>query len=618
MKSTFLATSLTLLSTISSFADHGVSAWGKLKYPKDFTHFDYVNPNAPIGGELVIGVHGSYSSLNMFIAMGEPAAGLGLAHATLLEPGYDSISEAYAFVASDIDISDDRKMVTFTLRDDATFTDGSKITPEDIVFSFDILVKKGLPIFRTYYKDVSKVEIIPPNKVRFHLTSTKFRELPVILGQIPALSKAYFEKRDFSKPSLDIPPLSGAYNIIHVEPGQSITYERRKNWWGSNLPSHKGKMNFDRIRYAYYKDNNAMFEAFSSGQVNIRAESSSKLWATSYNFPAVKEGKIKLDPIKHSMCPGTYGLFFNTRREIFKDRTVRKALARLYDFAWANKNIFYNSYKRNNTYFPNSEHHASKGPVTREEQAFLDRAHIKLSEDTTKGFILPEPQNEEEKRKVIQESLDLLKQAGWELKDQKLVNAKGTQFSFTVFINDPQTERILTPYIQTLKSMGIDVRMREIDPSSYQAKVDSLDFDVILTGIPQGTSPGAELRDYFGSAAFDQKGTRNFAGVHSKEIDALIEDIIDSDSFEDLSAGVRALDRALLDGYYIMPAWHSGEVRVAYWDQFARPATAPKYNPIPLETWWFKSFEAEADNKEQPSQGLWSRLVASIKGLFVK
>lgn len=605
-----------LLSTTSTFSDHGVSAWGKLKYSEGFKHFDYVNPEAPTGGELVIGVLGSYSSLNMFIVMGDPAAGLGLAHATLLEPAYDTISESYGYVAKDVDVSSDQKMVTFTLRDDATFTDGSKITPDDIVFSFNILLKKGLPLFRTYYGDVDHVEVLEGNKVRFHLKTAKFRELPIILGQIPALSKKYYEKKDFGKPSLDIPPLSGGYDIEKVSPGQSITYVRRKDWWGKHIPSHVGMMNFERIQYVYYKDNNALFAGFTSGQVNIRVESTAKLWATAYNFPAVKEGKVKLDSIKHEMCSGTYGLFFNTRREIFKNRTVRKALSRLYDFVWSNKNIFYGNYVRNETYFPNSQL-ASKGSITKEEQAFIDRSKIKLSEDVLNEFHLPEFKNEEEKRKVIQESLDLLKEAGWVLKNQKLENAKGQQFTFTIYVYDPTFERVFSNYIETLKSIGINVKVREIDPSSYEEKIQNLDFDVVTSALPQSNSPGSELRDYFGSTSANQKGTRNFSGIQSKEIDTLIEDIIDSYTLDDLSHGIRALDRVLLDGYYMMPAWHSNVLHVAYWDEFARPKTAPKYNPLPVETWWFKNAE-KTEISDNVHHTLWSRIKSFLRGLFIK
>lgn len=604
-----------LLILTCAHAEHGVSAWGQLKYPKDFTHYEYTNPDAPQGGELVIAELGSFSSLNMFIPLGDPAAGLSLAHATLLEPAYDEVSSAYAYAAKDVEVSADRKTVTFTLQDHATFSDGTKITAEDVAFSFELLRTKGLPMFRSYYQDIEKAEVISESKIAFKLKSNKQRELPIILGQIPVLSKAFYSKQEFGKPSLTIPPVSGAYEIVDLKPGQYITYKKRNDWWGKSIPSHRGRMNFDSIRFTYYKDMNAMFQAFKVGDCHIRLESTARLWATAYDFPAVKDGKVKKDEIKHHMSSGTYGAFFNTRRDIFKNRDVRKAICLLFDFAWANKNLFYNAYKRNLSFFPNSDF-AAKGPISDEEKAFLDRAKIKLSMDTLNGFTLPEPQNEEDIRKITAEALELLKKAGWKLKNQKLVNAKGEQFKFTLPVYDDAVERVFSSFVETLQRMGIDVKLRQIDPSSYQEKVNSLDFDMIMGGIPQSNSPGTELRDYFGTSSVNQKGSRNFAGINSKEIDALIEDVIDADTYEELKIGLRALDRALLDSYYMLPAWHRDTINIAYWDQFDKPKIAPKYMPLAIDTWWFKGEETEQITEDQLT--LWQKIKNWLRGLLVK
>lgn len=587
----FVAFLTIFLSHTNLCADHGLSTWGNLKYGSDFTHFDYTNPDATEGGELVLGALGTFDSINPYIVKGAPAVGTPELFATLLAPSYDEVNASYAYVARDVVVSKDGLSVTFTVNEKATFNNGDPIKAEDVAFSFEVLKKEGLPIFNTYYKDIKDVRIEGDHKITFVLSNNKNRELPLILGQVPVFSKKYYEKHKFGETTLTPPPSSGPYEIAELKPGQSIAYKKVKNWWGKDIPSQRGHHHFERQKYLYFRDINALFEAFKAGDIHMRFESSSKLWHTAYTFDAVKDGRVVRDTIAHKMCPGTYGLFFNTRRPLFASTHVRKALTVMMNFEWLNKNIFFGDYKRNLSFFPNTAFEGNK-EASHDEKVIMDDLHKKYPgadrESLETAFSLPEYKHEGDVRIIVQEALTLLEKEGWTLKGQKLLNKKGEGFAFEIMIYDKSFERILAPFVENLKRIGIHAKLRFMDVSSYQERLDSLDFDMILGVLGASNSPGNELRDYFSSASISQKGTRNQWGVKDPRIDALVEDIITSPNYEALTVRMKVLDRLLLKGYYMIPAWHADKINVAYWNILEKPKKNPEYMPLSLSTWWMK------------------------------
>lgn len=616
---------------------HGFSTFGDLKYPSTFTHFEYVNPNATKGGELKSSGLGTFDNLNPFIIKGTPAAGISRCFATLLESSFDEPASHYSYVAESISVAPDLSWVIFKLNPKAHFNNGQKITADDVIFSFNALREKGQPLFRTYYKAVTKVEKLSEHEVKFHCPGNKSREIPSILGQVPVLSKAYYETHPFEETTLTPSPCSGPYEISSIDAGRSITYKRVKNWWGENIPSQKGRHNFDIIKMDYYRDNNAMFEAFKNGQIDIRHEGSAKLWSTGYNFPAVDQGFVKKEHVKHSLCiPGSYGLVFNTRREIFKDRKVRQALTEMFDFNWANKNLFYNMYQRIQSYFPNTPF-AATGIPENEEKSLLEPYKSQVpAEVFTTPFTLPEHKNEQAIRKSADKALSLLKEAGWEIKNQKLLNSKtGKPFVFEALIYDQNTEKVFLHFQGYLKLIGIEIKVRLVDVSTYQERTDQFDFDMILAISPQSPTPGNEQRDMWSSVAANAKGSRNIAGIQEKAIDEIIEKLIDAKDYKTLITATKALDRLLLWGYYMIPAWTSGSIPIVFWDRFSRPAVTPAFNPFTFDTWWIdnekekrlpshlqrhkaeeKSPIAQPTELKPVCQGWLCKLWSWIKGLF--
>jgi microcin C transport system substrate-binding protein len=575
-------------SQMPSSTSHGFSVFGKLKYKPGFTSYDYVNPNAPKGGEIRIAALGTFDSLNPFIIKGTPAQGVLRCFATLLEQSGDEPASHYGYVAESIEVAQDLSWVVFNLNPNAKFNNGQAITADDVIFSFNALREKGSPMFRTYYKAVTLVEKLSDHQVKFLCPGNKSREIPVILGQLPVLSKAYYEHHAFAETSLTPPVCSGPYEILRLDPGRFITYKRIQNWWGENLPTQKGRHNFNKVKIDYYRDSNAMFEAFKNGQVDVRFENSSKLWATGYDFPAVKQGYVKKQLIKHSLCiPGGQGFFFNTRRDIFSDRRVRQAITEMFDFAWANKNLFYNRYERTMSYFPNTPFEA-RGLPGAEEKDFLEKYKDQVpSEVLAKEFSLPENKNEQDIRKSRDKALTLLNEAGFEIKGQKLVNKKtGNPFVFETLIADQAMEKIFLHFKGYLNLIGIEMKIRLVDVSTYQQRMDQYDFDMVMSVNPQSPTPGNEQRDMWSSQAASTPGTRNIAGVREKVVDDLIEQLIESHDYKTLALRTRALDRVLLWGYYMVPAWYSGSLPVSYWDRFGRPEITPPYEPFSVETWW--------------------------------
>lgn len=598
---------------------HGFSTFGKLKYPPNFTHFDYANPDAPKGGTLRLGTLGTFDSLNPYIVKGVAPTLILLTAATLLEEAKDRAGESYGYAAESVEVAPDRSWVIFRLNPKAVFSNGDPVTADDVLWVFEALRTQGLPMYRTYYKNISKAEKLDDHAIKFTFNTTSNHELPQILGQLPILSKKYYTTHAFAETSLKPAPSSGPYEVESVSSGHSIVLKRIKNWWGASLPCQKGHNNFDKIRVDYYLESNALFEAFKAGQYDLRQEISAQNWATAYTFPAYQQGHVKREELKHSLSSGTSGLFFNTRRPLFSDIRVRKALTLLFDFPWINKHFFYGLYVRSTSYFPNSDFEA-KGFPSSEERAILQPFQEQLSPEVfTQPFTLPAPQTEDDHRKLQTEAQNLLKEAGYELKDTVMINTKtGKPFIFDVLIFDKALEKIILNFALSLKRLGIQLRTRTLDAAAYQLRVDKLDFDMVYTGMLQSQSLGNEQRDYFGSERANTPGTRNVSGIQNSVIDQLIEQLIHSTGYKSLVNHARALDRALLWGYYMIPAWHNNVTWVAYWDRFSRPKILPKYRDLDIITWWFdKEKEARLSNASQEKtttnqagQFFWSKIKA--------
>jgi len=566
-------------------ATHGIATFGDLKYPADFTHFDYANPNAPKGGVVKLAWFGSFDSFNPFVIKGNAAVGVGGLHCTLLTQAGDEPNSMYGYVAEKVDLAPDRKSVTFTLNKNAKFSDGKSVTPDDVIFSFNTLMKKGIPLFAQYYKDVKTIEKVGPDQVRFVFSTDKNRELPVILGQLYVFSKAYYEKHDFEKADLTPPVGCGPYKIANFKAGQSINYERVPNWWGENIPSHKGQNNFD-ITYVYYRDQNVLFEAFKSGDHDFRTENLAKNWVQGYNIPSVKEGKIIKKESPNQQPQGMQMLVFNTRKPLFKDRKIREALARAFDFEWANKNLFFNAYTRSLSYFSNSDM-ASSGLPQGEELNTLEPFKSSIPPEVfTQPFKLPVTNGSGNDRKVLAEADKLLKEAGWIVKNGKRVNEKtGELFTFEFLLSDPTHERVALALQRNLAPLGIEMTTRTVTPSEYIQRVGNFNFDMVMENILESETPGNEQREFWGSKYADRGDGRNYAGVKDPVVDQLIELVIGSPDRPTLVARVHALDRTLQWGYYGISGWHSKLSRIAYWNKFGQPGKKPK-DGIGFSTWW--------------------------------
>jgi microcin C transport system substrate-binding protein len=577
------------LSTLL-YADpqHGFATFNAFKHPKDFTHYDFVNPDAPKGGELTLGALGSYDSFHPFIITGVAAAGLGRTHATLLDQNWDEIASSYGYVAESLDVAPDFTWVIFHLNPKACFDNGQKITVDDVIFSFNTLREKGSPMYRTYYKAVTRVERQGENSIKFHLDGNTSRELPLILGQLPILSKVFFDTHDFTKPLTLPAPSSGPYKVKSFELGRSVVYERIKNWWGENVPSQKGQHNFDVISIDYYRDVNALFEAFKAGKITYRDENIAKFWVTGYTFPAVTSGRVKKDSVPHTI-PEVRGIIFNLRKQKFADWRVRKALSDLFDFTWANKNLFYSQYMRYESYFPKSKLMHAKGVPTGRERDILIEYKAHLPADLfTQDITFPSHENETETRTIRQSAMKLFNEAGWHLVESKLIHDQTHEpLTIDLLITDPGLEKIALHLQKCFSPVGVHLNVRLLDVSSYQERVDQFDYDMVFMAVGQSLTPGNEQRSYWGTVSADQKGSPNLPGIKNHAVDALIEKVIQSATYDDIVAYTQALDRVLLWQYALIPMWGPQQSHLAYWDVFGRPARNPTYYPIGYTaSWW--------------------------------
>ena len=565
---------------------HGIAMHGDLKYGPGFTHFDYTNPAAAKGGTVRLNALGTFDSFNGFIFKGNPAAGLGFLYDNLMFGSADEPFSLYGQLAESIETPANRSWVAFTLWAQARWHDGMPVTVADVIWSFKTLTTKGVPFYRFYYDNVAEAVQTGPRTVRFNFKPGENRELPLILGQLTILPKHYWEGRDFSKTTLEPPLGSGPYRIESFEPGRSITYRRVRDWWGKDLPINRGSYNFDVIRYDYYRDGTIAIEAFKAGEYDYRPENSSKAWATAYDIPNVRKGLIRKVEITHNRSSGMQAFVFNTRRDVFKDRRVRQALAYAFDFKWSNKNLFYGQYARTRSYFDNSEL-AATGVPEGAELAFLEPYRGRVPDQVfTHEYNPPESDGSGNIRRNLRKASKILQGAGWVIKGRNRVHEKtGKPLSFEVLLVSPLFERIVLPFAKNLEKLGVEARVRTVDPSQYRRRLDTFDFDVIVGGAGQSLSPGNEQRSFWGSKGADLEGGRNFIGIKDPVIDALIEKVIAASDREALVASVRALDRVLQWGYWVIPHWHAKYDRIAYWDKFGRPAITP-IQGNQFMSWW--------------------------------
>jgi microcin C transport system substrate-binding protein len=569
-------------------AQHGLAMHGDLKYPPDFTNFDYVNPNAPKGGAVRRSAIGGFDSFNPYIVRGRAAAGIGLIYESLTISSQDEAFSAYGLLAERMETPPDRSWVSFTLRKDARWHDGKPVTVEDVIWTFTTLKAKGAPFYRYYYANVETPVKTGERTVKFVFTGGENRELPLIVGQQPVLPKHYWADRDFESATLDPPLGSGPYKIEKFEANRQITYERVKDYWGVDHPTQKGTSNFDEIRYDYYRDSTVAVEAFKAGAFDFRSENSSKAWATTYDIPAVAEGRLVKRKFTHNRVAGMQGFVMNQRRDIFKDRRVRAALAYAFDFEWSNKALFYGQYTRTRSFFDNSELAAAGAPKGAVLE-ILEKFRQDLPEEVFTEIYSP-PRNEGKgaMRKNLRTAFKLLKSAGWlvDPKTKKLTDAKtGKVMEFEILLVSPLFERVVLPFAKNLKRLGIDARARTVDSAQYQERVNNFDYDVIVASWGQSLSPGNEQRDFWGSASAARPGGRNRAGVQNPVIDALIELVITAPDRKGLIARVQALDTVLQWSHLVIPHFHIPSDRLVYWNRFGIPDVTPA-NGVEFMAWW--------------------------------
>jgi microcin C transport system substrate-binding protein len=568
--------------------EHAITLYNEApKYPANFTHFDYANPDAPKGGIFRQAGFGGFDSLNPFINKGVPADDIGLIYDTLARQGLDEPFTEYGLVAGKIEKAPDNSWVRFYLRPEAKFSDGHPVRAEDVVFSFQTLIKDGSPLYRSYYADVDQVIAEDPLKVLFKFKHNDNRELPLIIGQLPVLPKHFWKDRDFSKGNLEIPLGSGPYKVVEVKAGRSVRYERVKDYWGKDLPVNKGFYNFDTLSTEYYRDNTVALEAMKAGAFDYWLETSAKNWATAYDTPAVKDGRLIREEIPNGNPQGMQGFIFNLRKPMFQDVRVRQALSLLLDFEWTNKQLFNGAYTRTKSYFDNSDM-GSRGLPTPEELKILDPLRDQLPAQLfTEEFKLPVTDASGMIREQQRKAFQLLKEAGWKIVGDKMVDAEGKPVTIEFLLAQTEFERILLPFKRNLSDIGINLEIRRVDVSQYITRRRSRDYDMIVGSFPQSSSPGNEQREYWDSSSADKPGSYNVMGLKNPAVDALVTGLINADSRQSLINHTRALDRTLLWGYYVIPNWHIKTWRVAYWDHIGHPKVPPLYD-VGNMTWWVK------------------------------
>lgn len=565
-----------------------IAMQGAASLPETFDHFPYVNANAPHGGTLRLGASGTFTSLNEWIIKGDPAEGLDLVYDRLMARSADEPFTLYALVADSVTLPDSRDWIEFHLNKAARFHDGTAITPADVLFTFETLKKYGLPVTRQVYARVAKAEQTGASSVRFTLQPDHDRETPLILALMPVLPAHAFTEKEFNRTTM-VPPLgSGPYEVAAVDPGRSLTYRRVSDYWGRDLPVNRGRYNFDTVRYDYYRDEGTMLEGFRAGALDMRRETDAARWATGYDFPAVGQGKVRLERLANGRPAPMRALVFNTRRPLFSDRRVREALTDAFDFETANRLLFHDGYKRLNSYFAPSEL-AARGIAAGKERDLLE-AHRTDVPGEVFGPAWQAPETDGSgpagARDNMRRADALLNAAGWVVQNEKRVDAKtGAPFRFEILLADPGEERLMLFYARALSALGIEAHVRAVDTAQYTARTENFDYDTIVNRWAMSLSPGNEQLIYFGSVAADTPGSRNYAGVKNSAIDAIAAGLGDTRTRGDLVAGARALDRILTWSSYAIPLYYIEGDLIASWTTIAHPSVMPLYGTTP-DTWW--------------------------------
>lgn len=571
---------------------HGLSLYDSPELPADFAYFPHVNPQAPSGGSIThTAVGGSFDSTNPFIIRGTPATGIAQIYDTLMASNPGEPFSLYGLLAEGVRLDPERRWIEFDLRPEARFQDGEPVTAYDVVFSLDVLREEGNPFYASYYAGVEQAVALNEHQVRFEFNDTESRELPLIVAQLPILPRHYWEPRDFSAPTLAAHPGSGPYRISEVDPGRRIVYQRDEEYWGKDLPVNVGRYNIDQVIYEYYRDRDIAWEAFKAGLTDFRIDARAATWAIGYDFPAYQEGlveRISVPDVNPSMMQA---FVFNLRKAKFQDPRVREALSLTFDFPWLNTNIFYNTYRRTESFFQNSEMQA-KGPPSEEELALLEsfREELLASHHSERLFEAPLPVNHPtELRERLRLALDLLREAGYTVQDGVLINGDtGRPLTLEVLLYDSSLERVVQPMLRNMARLGVQTSMRIVDINQYLNRQRSYDYDMVISHFPQSNNPGNEQRDFWTSAAAEAPQSRNRMALAHPAVDALVERIISADNREELDTATQALDRVLRWGFYVIPHYHSGETRIAVWDKFGYPEPFPAY-AMDLDAWWVKT-----------------------------
>jgi len=582
---------LTFALPVMAEPQHAVSLHGEPKYGVDFLHLGYVNPDAPKGGTLKQHVIGSFDSLNPFIVKGSPAAGLnylrsGLVFESLMQNSWDEAFTLYGILAESVEVAEDKSWVRFVIRPEAKFADGAAVTAADVKWTFETLREKGQPFFKAYWHDVSAVVIEGERQVKFAFAIANNAELPLIVAEMVVLPKHFWDGKDFGEGSLEKPLGSGPYAVDVVDNGRSISYKRRDDWWGKDLPFFKGMWNFDTIEYDYYRDDNVALEAFFAGEYDVRMENTAKMWVQGYDAPAVKDGRIVKEEIDNTRPAGMQAFVYNVRRPVFADVKVREALAYAFDFEWSNKQFAFGSYIRTDSYFENSEL-ASSGLPSGDELALLEPFREQVPERVfSEIYSVPVTNGSGNARGNLRIAAKMLDEAGWKVGDDGVRVKDGVRLEFEILDSNPLFERWVLPFVKNLKRLGVEAKFRVVDSAQYQNRINDFDFDMTIGSFGQSNSPGNEQRDFWGSNKAEIKGSRNLIGVKDPVVDALIDEIIVSTSREDLVTKVRALDRVLLAHHYVIPMWHYPKWRVAYSSDVKRPEALSGISPLIAQSWW--------------------------------